>query len=255
MCLSGEIMHSRTPPMDEANRLYIEQSFFAERVRAEVSAEPLVIWDVGLGAAANAMAAIRCYEAQAANGPVRPMHIISFENDLDSLRLAFEYNELFHVSASQRAAWDFGKRPLAIPPTCGVELDFDPGEFSRDDGAGSGGAGGDFYDMFSGKTNGDQWTLEAFRRLAKVCQGHGAELFTYTVSTASRAALLVSGFHAAKGRSTGDKTETTIAFTPEAYANPFTARHELLGADWLGQVAAVGGAGAVVVTGGRAAGV
>ena len=35
--------------------------------------EPLVIWDVGLGAAANAMAAIHCYEEQAASGPVRPM--------------------------------------------------------------------------------------------------------------------------------------------------------------------------------------
>src|SRR5438552_12912287 len=57
--------------------------------------EPLVIWDVGLGAAANAMAAIRCYEEQAASGPVRPMQIISFENDLDSLRLAFRHNDRF----------------------------------------------------------------------------------------------------------------------------------------------------------------
>lgn len=30
---SGEIMHSRTPPMEEAQRLYIEQSNLAERVR------------------------------------------------------------------------------------------------------------------------------------------------------------------------------------------------------------------------------
>ena len=31
---SGEIMHSRTPPMEEARRLYIEQSNLAERVRS-----------------------------------------------------------------------------------------------------------------------------------------------------------------------------------------------------------------------------
>src|SRR3981081_1016770 len=73
---SGEIMHSRTPPMEEARRLYIEQSNLAERVQLSAnenpeSAAPLVIWDVGLGAAANAMAAILCYEEQAANGPVR----------------------------------------------------------------------------------------------------------------------------------------------------------------------------------------
>ena len=97
---SGEIMHSRTPPMEEARRLYIEQSNLAERVRLSASenpesAAPLVIWDVGLGAAANAMAAILCYEEQAANGPVRPLQIISFENDLDSLRLAFRHSRDF----------------------------------------------------------------------------------------------------------------------------------------------------------------
>jgi queuine tRNA-ribosyltransferase len=79
--------------MDEARALYVEQSNLAERLRE--SEEPLVIWDVGLGAGANAMAAIECYEAQAANGPVRPMQIISFEKDLDSLKLAVQRNDLF----------------------------------------------------------------------------------------------------------------------------------------------------------------
>ncbi len=93
---SGEIMHSRTPPIEEARRLYVEQSNLAERVRmADGGAEPLVIWDVGLGAAANAMAAIQCYEEQAAAGAVRPLRIISFENDLDSLRLAVRHNDRF----------------------------------------------------------------------------------------------------------------------------------------------------------------
>jgi len=31
---SGEIMHSRTPPMEEAKKLYIEQSSLGERLRA-----------------------------------------------------------------------------------------------------------------------------------------------------------------------------------------------------------------------------
>ena len=97
---SGEVMHSRTPPMVEAHQLYIEQSDLAERLRiaADENAEtaaPLVIWDVGLGAAANAMSAILCYEAQATAGPVRPMHVISFENDLDPLKLAFMHNREF----------------------------------------------------------------------------------------------------------------------------------------------------------------
>ena len=60
---SGEIMHSRTPPMEEAHSLYVEQSAL-QGARAPASADPLVVWDVGLGAAANAMAAIHCYEEQ-----------------------------------------------------------------------------------------------------------------------------------------------------------------------------------------------
>src|SRR6267142_831994 len=75
---SGEIMHSRTPPMEEARSLYIEQSNLAARVRLCANDNPkriapLIIWDVGLGAAANAMAAIQCYEEQAAAGPVREL--------------------------------------------------------------------------------------------------------------------------------------------------------------------------------------
>src|SRR5438128_1738814 len=80
---SGEIMHSRTPPMEEARKLYVEQSNLAERVRLSASenpqnATPLVLWDVGLGAAANAMAAILCYEEQAEKASVRALEIISF---------------------------------------------------------------------------------------------------------------------------------------------------------------------------------
>ncbi len=37
---SGEIMHSRTPPMEEARRLYIEQSNLAERVRLSADENP-----------------------------------------------------------------------------------------------------------------------------------------------------------------------------------------------------------------------
>src|SRR4051794_37688 len=64
---SGEIMHCRTAPMDEARKLYIEQSNLSERLSLSdgetvESAAALTIWDVGLGAAANAMAAVHCYE-------------------------------------------------------------------------------------------------------------------------------------------------------------------------------------------------
>ena len=60
---SGEIMHSVTAPSEEANKLYIEQSALAARLmKRDNNADELVIWDVGLGAATNAMAAIHCFE-------------------------------------------------------------------------------------------------------------------------------------------------------------------------------------------------
>lgn len=52
------------------------------------AAEPLVVWDVGLGAAANAMATIHAVEAMPAELRQRKLLIDGFENDLDSLKLA-----------------------------------------------------------------------------------------------------------------------------------------------------------------------
>ena len=92
-----------------------------------------------------------------------------------------------------------------------------------------------FYDMFSSKTCHDLWTLEAFRRLYAACKGRAVELFTYTCSTAARAALLATGFYVARGRSTGEKQETTIALTPEARGFPSSCRRDLLSSDWLGK--------------------
>jgi queuine tRNA-ribosyltransferase len=234
---SGEIMHSRTPPVEEAQRLYIEQSRLVDRVRlapeAQASvAEPLVVWDVGLGAATNAMAAIHCYEAQAADGPVRPLHIVSFENDLDSLRLAFKHNREFtylrHPGPS--SILDHGQwQSKALPDLSWALL---PGDFAAIMPAAP---APDliFFDMFSSKTSGAQWTLSVFRQIFAACAGRPVELFTYSCSTPVRSALLAAGFHLARGRSTGDKVETTIALTPEASRQ--STRYEMLGAEWLGR--------------------
>jgi queuine tRNA-ribosyltransferase len=227
---SGEIMHSRTPPMDEANRLYVEQSDLAARLAGQGS---IVLWDVGLGAAANAMAAIRCYEAQAAAGTVRTMRIISFENDLDSLRLAFANNDKFpylrHSGPAgilKAGSWQSREHP-------GLCWELLPGDFMELIERAPAPPDVIFYDMFSSKTHPGPWTCEAFRRLYAACCGRPAELFTYTVSTAARVALLAAGFHVAKGRSTGDKVETTIALTPQALALPTGGSRDLLAAAWL----------------------
>jgi queuine tRNA-ribosyltransferase len=90
-----------------------------------------------------------------------------------------------------------------------------------------------FYDMFSRKTCADQWTLANFENLYGACRGRAASLFTYSCSTATRGSLLAAGFHVARGKGTGQKLETTVAFTPEAAGSRFAAGYEVLGGEWL----------------------
>ena len=82
---SGEVMHSVNRPSDEAERLYVQQSGLADRLRQPAPDESeLVIWDVGLGAASNAMAALHCFERACAEhgaATVRPLRLVSFEID------------------------------------------------------------------------------------------------------------------------------------------------------------------------------
>jgi queuine tRNA-ribosyltransferase len=233
---SGEIMHSHTPPMVEAKALYVDQSGLAERLRLPADADPasvapLVIWDLGLGAAANAMAAIQCYEAEAAKGPVRPLRVISFESDLDSLRLAMTHKNRFEYlrhsgpdALLARGAWK--SRQFA-----GLEWELHVGDFWMKATEASAHPDLVFFDFFSHKTDVACWQPAAFAELRRLLgDGRPVELFTYSASTAVRVALLNAGFHVAIGTGTGVKKETIVALTP-GYAKP--CRYDLLSKAWL----------------------
>jgi queuine tRNA-ribosyltransferase len=227
---SGEIMHSRTDPMEEARQLYVEQSNLAKRLRENSQKqEPLVIWDVGLGAAANAMAAIECYEKVPA---ARPLRIISFENDLDSLRLAFERNRDFPYLRVGAAKAILADGQWQSRNGIGLSWLLLAGDFLE---AMNRAPAPDliYYDMFSTKTSSHLWTAATFQHLFDACAGRATELFTYTCSTANRAALLAAGFYVARGCNAGEKLETTIALTPTARQSPHAGQRDLLGADWL----------------------
>ncbi|MDP9007625.1 MAG: MnmC family methyltransferase, partial [Pseudomonadota bacterium] len=232
---SGEVMHPGSDPAEEARSLYLEQSRLIEHLQVPAD-EPLVVWDVGLGAAANAMAAVLAAEAlrSAPEGlssafEARSLLLVSFENDLDSLKLALEHPRWFkhlrHAAPrallsenrwmSSRAAidWrllrgDFAARKFEAPSPDII-----------------------FFDPFSFRTDGALWTLAAFRELAQACAPKAVEIFTYTYSTSVRAAMLAAGFYVAKGRGTGPKAETTIGLSPPAAAAPHG--HALLGQEWL----------------------
>jgi queuine tRNA-ribosyltransferase len=224
---SGEIMHSRTDPMEEARQVYVEQLRLAERLR-ERSSDALTVWDVGLGGAANAMAAIECYEAENAT---RPLQIISFENDLDPLRLAaanierFPYLRADPVEAILEAGeWRSPDRSVTWNLRLGdflTTMNHAPPPDVI------------FYDMFSSKTSAELWRARIFQRLFELCRGRATELSTYTCSTANRAALLAAGFFLARGRNAGEKVETTVAMTPAALRAAGRANCDLYSLDWL----------------------
>jgi queuine tRNA-ribosyltransferase len=233
---SGEIMHSRTPPMVEAQALYVDQSRLAERAHllpgeSPETAAPLVIWDVGLGAAANAMAALLTYEAQAAIGPVRGLQIISFENDLDPLRLALRHKKRFpyldHGAADAlaiRGAWHSRRFPR-------LTWKLIRGDFRETLTQAAALPDFIYYDLWSGRTQSEAWSITAFQQLFQACQSKPCSLFTYTTSTAARVALLASGWHVARGVAAGVKAETTIALTSPGDYGPW----HLLGSAWLGK--------------------
>lgn len=228
--VSGEVMHSVNDPAEEARSLYVEQSRLVERLM-EPRDEPLVVWDVGLGAAANAMAAIQAVESMPAGQLQRRLQIVSFENDLDSLRLALRHPRWFtHLRHLAPNALLTANRWLNAAGS--IEWLLLPGDFMhrKHDAPAPDLV---FFDPFSYKTDSALWTLQAFRELARVCEHTATELFTYTYSTRVRAALLAAGFFVARGRATGPKLETTIALSPLAAASAHG--HELLGVEWLGK--------------------
>lgn len=236
---SGEIMHARIPPMDEARRLYVEQSNLASRLWG-ATPDPLILWDVGLGAAANAMAAIRCYEAQVehfmtTDGSVRlrPLRLVSFENDIDALRLAFENNEFFPYLRHSGPHGILKSGHWQSRTHEGLSWELVSGDFLDSVAAAPGPPEIVFFDMFSSQTTADVWTTASFRKLYERCENAPTELFTYSAATSTRVALLAAGFHVAQGCGTGGRPETTIALTPAALSHPGIPPRERLGASWL----------------------
>ena len=86
-----------------------------------------------------------------------------------------------------------------------------------------------FYDPFSSKTDKALWTASAFLQVIRCCQSKDVELFTYSTSTAVRAAMLSAGFFVGAGVGTGPKTETTRAYK----ARKPNEAWNLLSKEWL----------------------
>ena len=252
--ISGEVMHSVSDPAEEARALYVEQSRLLQRLACAAAAEaPLVVWDVGLGAGTNAMAAIMAAQgsrrtapaqvgprraaatgaaaavAAAAADPARRLSLVSFEKDLDSLVLALEhpawFRHLRHAAPRLLLEQDRWSSDTAVVDWQLLRGDFSATKFAAPP------PDLVFFDPFSCKSDSMLWTLRAFRELAQICAARAVELFTYSASTRVRVAMLAAGFFVAKGCGTGPKAETTIGLSPRAAELPHG--RELLGREWL----------------------
>jgi len=233
---SGEVMHPGTGPAVEARELYVLPSRLRERLcqggPGDGNGATLVLFDVGLGAASNAIAAWRVSESLPLTA--RRLEIVSFDHDLDALKLALEpeHAEAFglspedsaHAAATalltegrhetQRTIWRlaFGDflDLVAHEPAASADIVF--------------------WDLFTRSTNPHLWTVSALRALRSACRT-GATLHTYTTATSARSGLLLAGFAVGVGGRTGDREQTTVAATsPEDLAQPLDAR-------WLARLA------------------
>jgi queuine tRNA-ribosyltransferase len=203
--LAGEIMHPGVGPAAEAEALYVRQGRLAERLAG--SGRALVLFDVGLGAGSNALAARALSERTTG----RRLELVSFERDLGALELARapEHAARFGLDGApgaaartllergivetERTRWRLARGDL---------LEALPIERERADLV--------FWDPFSPAANPALWTVSAFRTLHAAC-APGCTLFTYSASTRTRAALLLGGFAVGVGDAIGDKRETTSA--------------------------------------------
>jgi tRNA U34 5-methylaminomethyl-2-thiouridine-forming methyltransferase MnmC len=82
----GETMHPAIGPAAEGVALYVTQLRLLERIRKH--AGEFVVWDIGLGAAANALAVLRATRHLAC-----PIRLFSFDDTTEALRFALNHAE------------------------------------------------------------------------------------------------------------------------------------------------------------------
>jgi tRNA U34 5-methylaminomethyl-2-thiouridine-forming methyltransferase MnmC len=226
-----ETFHPVIGPVAEAEALYVRQLRLLERLRAH--AGEFVIWDVGLGSAANVLTVLRATREVPCS-----IRFLSFDHTLEPLEFGLQHAESLpyfagyekvvseflqrrHVhftDGRQTVTWDLR---LADFPS----LLADPGarQLVKPDAI--------MFDAFSPAKNPAMWTLPLFTNLFRLLDPERpCALPTYSRSTLLRVTLLLAGFFVGIGHATGEKEETTIA------ANTLELIDDPLDAAWLQRV-------------------
>jgi queuine tRNA-ribosyltransferase len=200
----GEVMHPGVGPLVEAEHLYVRQSRLREKLLSG-AASRVVVFDVGLGAGSNALAARSASEGLG-EGAAR-LELVSFERDLGALELALTDGEAFgwrgepadaarallaHDSyETARTHWRLVRGDVLDT----LALQMAPADIV-------------YWDPFSPRANPALWTVAAFAQARRIA-GPRCALYTYSASTATRLALLLAGWAVGVGDAIGDKAQTT----------------------------------------------
>jgi hypothetical protein len=189
-----------------------------------------VIWDVGLGAAANVLTILRATEEIPST-----IQVVSFDQTLEPLAFALNHardlgylvgyeNYVAELLSSRQISFARGLRQInwqvhvADFPTLLAQPAAK--HFPKPHAV--------MFDAFSPARNPAMWTEPLFARLFKLLDpARPCALPTYSRSTLFRVTLLLAGFFVGVGHATGEKEETTIA------ANMLELIAEPLDRKWL----------------------
>lgn len=222
----AETFHPVVGPVAEAEALYVNQLRLAERA-AEQRGE-FVIWDVGLGAAANVLTALR-----ATRDVFCSLRIISFDKTVAPLQFALTHaKDLGYLAPYEPMLLDLLKKGRAEfqqrrqTVHWQVEIGDFPQFLQQPNSVPAPHA--ILFDAFSPAKNPEMWTASLFAGLFRALDpSRPCALPTYSRSTMLRVTLLLAGFYVGVGHATGEKEETTIA------ANTLELIKEPLGKEWL----------------------
>jgi len=219
----GETFHPVVGPVAEAEALYVRQLRLRERA-AEDSGDEWVLWDVGLGAAANVLTVLRALPNRA-----RTFRVLSFDRTLEPLRFAaghaaelgyFEGFQSLVQQLLQEREVSVGAPPFPLHWRV-LEADF-PTCLQEPAAVSWPAPHGILFDAFSPARNPAMWTLPLFTRLHELTRPERpCALATYSRATLLRVTLLLAGWFVGVGHATGEKDETTVAAnTPDLIDEP-----------------------------------
>lgn len=223
-----ETFHPAVGPVAEAEALYVRQLHLPERIRQATG--EFVVWDVGLGAAANPLTLLRAIRHLPGE-----LRIESFDHTLEPLEFALGQTEaltylrgyeapLGALVRERRVSFDDGHHHVHWQ----VHLGDFPSGLADPASEHIPKPHAILYDAYSPASNPTMWTAPVFAQLyRRLDPQRPCAMATYSRSTLLRTTLLLAGFFVGAGHATGEKEETTIA------ANTLALIAEPLDRRWL----------------------